>query len=431
MGTGHYGRSVSIIGVGFTKLGDVRITPEIKDFSEKELYAAAAIEAMEDAGIDAKDIDAFYVGMSGPGDKSKIKSGGPHFSEWVGMRGKPTLFYDAGCGTTGVGLKMAVNAVASGDCDIVLSGGVNINSTAAFPSVPPFIRRKLPSDEFWAYINTGIDSNYEKIGEGGSAPIEAQAIDYLRKNHFTYADADMAQAVYAIKSREGALSNPRAANAAMSFEEEAKKAGCSSAIEYLLSNKFNPRLGSFLRARFIGTACDGASAVIVCASELAEKYTKKAVRIAGVETMSQLHKEMRVSPDPMLQGMFKKLYVTAGISDPYKEIDYMGVHDVPALQAGLAAETAGYLLPGTGLPAMAEGRCAYDGDRPISTHGGVISNGHPLAPKFNIDVTEAVMQMRGECGARQMKVPPRTALIYGGGSGWNMASAVLKYEGKE
>ena len=53
MSNGKYGRSVSIIGVGVTKLGDVRTTPEIKDFSEKELYAAAAIEAMEDAGIDA------------------------------------------------------------------------------------------------------------------------------------------------------------------------------------------------------------------------------------------------------------------------------------------------------------------------------------------------------------------------------------------
>ena len=71
----HFGRSVSIIGVGYTKLGDVCSTLEILDFTEKELYAAASIEAMEDAGIDACDIDAFYVGMSGPGDKSKIKSG--------------------------------------------------------------------------------------------------------------------------------------------------------------------------------------------------------------------------------------------------------------------------------------------------------------------------------------------------------------------
>ena len=116
----HFGRSVSIIGVGYSKLGDVRSTPEIKDFTEKELYAAAGIAAMADAGIDACDIDAFYVGMSGPGDKSKIKSGGTHFSEWVGLRGKPTLFYDAGCATTGIGLQMAVNAVASGNCDVVL-----------------------------------------------------------------------------------------------------------------------------------------------------------------------------------------------------------------------------------------------------------------------------------------------------------------------
>ena len=427
--SGYIGRSVSIIGVGVTKLGDVRTTPEIKDFSEKELYALAAIKAMEDAGIHACDIDAYYVGMSGPGDKSKIKSGAPHFSEWVGLRGKPTLFYDAGCGTTGVGLQMAVNAIACGSCDVVLSGGVNINSTAAFPSVPPHIRRVLPNDEFQAYINTGIDSNYEKIGEGGAAPIEAQAIDYLRKYGYTYADADEAQAIYAIKSREGALSNENAANAAMSFEEEAKQFGFDSAVDYLLSPRYNPVLGSFFRARFIGTACDGAAAIIVCATELAEKYTKKAVEVAGIATASQLHKETRTVPDPMIHDMIQKAYDMAGITDPYNEIQYMGIHEVPAFYVAMCAENAGYLKPGEGLEAMRQGRCAYDGDRPVSTHGGVISNGHPLAPKFNIDVAEAVHQMRGECGARQMKNPPKTALVYGGGSGWNMATAVLKYKG--
>ena len=431
MSNGKYGRSVSIIGVGVSKLGDVRTTPEIKDFSEKELYAAAAIEAMEDANIDACDIDAFYVGMSGPGEKSRIKSGGTHFSEWVGMRGKPTLFYDAGCATSGIGMQMAVNAVASGSCDVVLSGGVNISLTAAIPSTPPFIRNVLPHDEFEKNIHTGIDSNYEKIGEGGSAPIEAMAVDYLRKFHYTYEDADLAQANYLIKSREGALSNEKAANASISFEEEAKKAGFDSAVEYLNSNRYNPYFGSFFRLRYIGTPCDGAACVIVCASELAEKYTKKSVRIAGMKTGTQMHKEVRVHPDPMLCKLIQSAYDQAGITDPYTQIQYMGIHEVPALYTAMAAEWAGYVKPGEGLPAMRDGRFAYDGDRPVSTHGGVVSNGHPLAGKYNIEVAEAVHQMRGECGARQMKKRPETALIFNGGSGWNYDASVLKCEGKE
>ena len=431
MSNGKYGRSVSIIGVGVTKLGDVRTTPEIKDFSEKELYAAAAIEAMEEAGIDACDIDAFYVGMSGPGEKSRIKSGGTHFSEWVGMRGKPTLFYDAGCATTGIGMQMAVNAVASGSCDVVLSGGVNINLTAAIPSTPPFIRKVLPHDEFEKNIHTGIDSNYEKIGEGGSAPIEAMAVDYLRKYHYTYEDADLAQANYLIKSREGALSNEKAANAEMSFEEEAKKAGFDSAVEYLNSRRYNPYFGSFFRLRYIGTPCDGAACVIVCASELAEKYTKKAVRITGMKTATQMHKEVRTVPDPMMCGLIQDVYDQARITDPYNQIEYMGIHEVPALYTAIAAEWAGYVKPGEGLPAMRDGRFAYDGDRPVSTHGGVVSNGHPLAGKYNIEIAEAVHQMRGECGARQMKKRPKKALIFNGGSGWNYAATVLEYDGEE
>jgi len=430
MSNEHIGRSVSIIGAAYTKLGQVGTTPEIKDFTEKELYAAASIEAMENGGIDACDIAAFYVGMSGP-EKSKIKSGTPHFSEWVGMRGKPGLFYDGGCGTAGIGLQMAVNAVASGNFDVVLSGAVNIMSTVPYPGVPPFIRRDLPHDEFWAGIYTGLDSNYEKIGDGGSGSIEAQCIDYARKYGLTYEQMDEAQLGYIVKSREGAVSNPKAANAHMSLQEEAEKAGFTSPREYLINDKMNPVISSCFRVRFLGTPSDGAAAVIVCASDLAHRYTDKPVRVAGIATCTQLHKEMMVVPDSFLVDMYQKAYDMAGIKDPFNEIDYMAIHDVPAFQVAIQGENAGYFKPGTAWKYMMEGRCGFDGDRPVSTQGGCFSCGHPLSPKFNIEVTEAIKQMRGECGARQIPKPPETALIYCGGSGWHHVGAVLKYDGKE
>ncbi len=61
---GELKRSVSIIGVGCTPFGNVLQTPQIKDLTERELFAWASLEAMEDAGLEAKDIDTFYIRLS-------------------------------------------------------------------------------------------------------------------------------------------------------------------------------------------------------------------------------------------------------------------------------------------------------------------------------------------------------------------------------
>ncbi|MDY6852924.1 MAG: thiolase family protein, partial [Thermodesulfobacteriota bacterium] len=58
---GDLKRDVSIIGVGCTPFGNVLETPEIKDLTERELFAWAALEAMEDAGLEAREVVAFYI----------------------------------------------------------------------------------------------------------------------------------------------------------------------------------------------------------------------------------------------------------------------------------------------------------------------------------------------------------------------------------
>lgn len=428
MASGHIGRSVSIIGAGYTPLGDVRTTPGIKDFSEKELYAMACIEAMENAGIDACDIEAFYVGCSGPNANAKMKSASTHFSEWIGMRGKPALFHDEGCGTSAYGLQMAVQAVASGYFDVVISGAVNINLSTPYPAYPPYIRRQMPSNELWDTIFTGIDNTYEKEGEGGAGCNEAAIIAYAKKYGISFEDLETAEVNYLIQKREEALMNPKNTTVDITLEEEAKQAGFDNVRDYLTSNKFNPRMGSFFRGRFIGKTIDGASAVIVCASELAHKYTKKPIRVAGIATDTQLHKALTDLPPVSQANMFKTAYAQAGITDPRREVQLMGIHDCTTIVVATAGEAAGYFEPGTGWKYMMDERCGFRGDRPVSTDGGRVQTGHPLSPAFVIEVAEAVDQMRGEAGPRQIAVPPKTSVVWGGGSGWHSGCVVLQSE---
>ena len=72
-------RGVSIVGVGYTPFGLIQKTPEIKDFTERELISMAFIEALKDAGLEAKDVDAFFVAvcrLAGPAPEAWLPHGG-------------------------------------------------------------------------------------------------------------------------------------------------------------------------------------------------------------------------------------------------------------------------------------------------------------------------------------------------------------------
>jgi acetyl-CoA C-acetyltransferase len=91
------------------------------------------------------------------------------------------------------------------------------------------------------------------------------------------------------------------------------------------------------------------------------------------------------------------------------------------------AEVSGYLPKGQGLRYAKEGRLRYDGDRPMSTHGGRHAFGHAWAASAGSDTYEAVKQIRGAAGERQIKKAPRVAVIHT--HGYAMISTVLVLEG--
>ena len=91
------------------------------------------------------------------------------------------------------------------------------------------------------------------------------------------------------------------------------------------------------------------------------------------------------------------------------------------------AEVAGYLPEGQGLKYAQEGRLRFDGDKPMSTHGGRHAFGHAWAASAGSDTYETVKQIRGQAGARQINSQPRTAVVHT--HGYAMISTVLVLEG--
>lgn len=421
-------RGVSIIGVGATPIGDIRQTPEIKDFTERELFAMASMNAMEDAGVTAKDLDAFFLGISGANYDAKIKSAAPQFGGWIGMRGKPSVFHDEGCASACFGLEMAVNAVASGRYDCVLSAAVNINTCVPKGNHLPFLRGEMSNDDLWNTVYSAADPAYEKAGYGGAGPLDAITINYCLKHGVSLEQMDDAFVTYILGKRAEALNNPLAAMATMSYEEEMEYMGYDDVRAYLKSEDFNPLVGTVIRSRYLGqTNVDASAAVIVCASDLVEKYTKNVpIEVAAITTSTTLGNPIPDLPISLNKEMYQRVYEQAGITDPGKEIDMMSIHDCPIATIVPCAEDAGYLPEGEGWKYMSDGELNHDGKKPINTSGGRTQTGHPRSPAFNIEVMECVLQMRGDAGERQIAGDPKTALLWSGGAAWNLGACILR-----
>jgi acetyl-CoA C-acetyltransferase len=416
-------RSVSIIGVYYTPMGVIGKSPEFEGLTEYELFADAAIGAMEDAGITANEVDAFYVGMCAPNYFNKVDSHAPHFADWIGMQNKPTLFHQEGCGTIQSGVEQAVYAVASGAYDCVMSAAVNCAGTSPYAGKPPFLRGTLPVEDMWGAVYTSVDPAYERIASVGTGSMEAWIFSYLKKNGYSAEDYDDAMCGYIQVMQKNAVSNPKALMATRTIDEEAAEVGLT-ADQYLKSNRYNPKTGSLVRARYLGMSVDGAAAVIVCETELAKKLCKKPIEIVGIGSGSSYEKTMYTSDHNKFA--YKNALKMAGITDPYNEIDYMGIHDCTGGVVLNDAENLGYYKPGEVLRAMREQRITKDDPKPINTGGGRTCLGHPLAPAFACEIDEAVHQMRGENGDRQMPKVPKTSVITGGGAGFTWNEIILR-----
>jgi acetyl-CoA C-acetyltransferase len=424
---GQFARGVSIIGVGVTPMGNVQKTQEIKDLTERELFAWAVMEAMEDAKIEAKDIDCLYLGQVFDESHSAQISTSGSMGRWAGLSEIPAFKHETACCTALSGLHHAAVTVASGMHDIVLSANVDINRSNVQRGNPPFMRNKSEFEDVLFDSNAlGCDNAYWYPGGEIVAFLEGALVAYGKKYGFSIKELTDAMNHISMISRTNAVNNPLALLSEVDYKTEAEQSGYSSALDYLLSAEANPYVGAIMRFSHLTSVIDGAAALIVCPTEMAKKMVDNPVEIIGHGMSTSAGYYQTGSPMSFELEAFNQAYRMAGITDPYNEIDYMGIHDCCAQHYFTVTESAGYFKPGEGLHAAIEGRIAPDGDKPVNTSGGRLNMGHPIAGAAGIELAEAINQMRGKCEKRQMKKRPETAVIHGYGAGFHSTAAILR-----
>ncbi|MBI5063326.1 MAG: thiolase family protein, partial [Desulfatitalea sp.] len=168
---------------------------------------------------------------------------------------------------------------------------------------------------------------------------------------------------------------------------------------------------------------DGAAAAILCAKEVAGKYTDKICPTV----IGSILRSVLPDGDPtfaLTQHTAKRLYEKTGTGP--EDLDLIELHDAFTIEEILYLEALGLCEPGQGGRLIDEGVTSLTGQHPINSSGGLLSMGHPIGPTGVGQIAEILWQMRRECGKRQIEKEVNLAMAHMVGAGGVCAIHLLK-----
>ncbi|MDY6856971.1 MAG: acetyl-CoA acetyltransferase [Thermodesulfobacteriota bacterium] len=371
---------VAIIGMGCSKFG------ENWDLGSEDMIVDATYNALEDAGIEMKDIDAAWVGTIGfHGTGAGMTSTGitgAAISMPLKLQYKPVTHVENGCATGTDALRNAAFAVAAKVYDIVLVVGVE----------------KLKDTGFGGLGELAIPPH--PVFEGGiTAPgmYALAATRYFKKYGLSPEEGKKMLAEVSVKSHYNASRNPRAHLRKAITEEQVLNA---------------PIIAWPLGLFDCCGVTDGAAVAILCRAEDAKNFRDDYVLIKGLGlSIGPGQGSVRTDYDFTIWDetvyASKEAYTMAGITNPRKEIDLVECHDCFSISEIIAVESMGLCERGKALDDLNSGAWTQEGEIPVNLSGGLKAFGHPIGASGCREAFEVYKQLQGkaEDKSRQLKNP--------------------------
>jgi acetyl-CoA acetyltransferase len=361
----------AIVGYGETPVSRSRADKGEPRLSVQE-YAAWAVEsALEDAGLEKKDLDGQGLGVTGTVyPHAEIYSG--EVAQDLGVSTKLLIRSDAG-GSSGASLlHQAGLAVSSGEVDLVLCVGAD---TPMNISTPGAVRE-------WGY-----EADFQK--PFGMMGPNSQFAFVARRHMHQYGTRPETLGKVAVTQREHAIRNPNAYLKTLLTMEQ-----------YLGSRMIADPVRLF-------DACiqvNGGLALVVASKEKAKRFNRdKTVWVLGSAEADNHQQGSRLSPDITYLGTVeaaRRAFAMSGVER--KDIDVMQAYDDYTLAVLMQVEDAGFCKKGEGGKFVEEHEISYKGDFPLNTGGGQLSAGQPGMAGGFVHIVEALRQLRGEGGERQV-----------------------------
>jgi len=368
----------AIVGAAESDIGQVG-----PGFNVIDLMAQGITRALDDCGLGLKDVDGLISSCTqsrtSPLNLAEYLGMSPSYIDGTIIGGSSFMFH----------IQHAMAALQLGLCNVAV---------IAYGSTQRSVGRQQASVR---EINP-YETPYRPF-----LPSTAYALAASRHMHeFGTTREQMAEV--AVAARQWALNNP------VAWEKK------PLTVEEVLG----ARMVSYpFTVRDICLVTDGGGAIVLVSPERAKSLKKKPVYVLG-QGQCITHANISSMPDLTVTGAResgRQAYAMAGLAA--KDIDVVELYDAFTINTILFLEDLGFCKKGEGGAFVTGGRIAPGGRLPVNTNGGGLSYCHPGMYGLFL-LIEAVRQLRGECGERQVK-DAETAIAHGNGGVLSSQSTVI------
>jgi acetyl-CoA acetyltransferase len=359
----HAVRDVYIAGIGMTRFAK-QPGRGLKDLAEE-----AVTGALKDAGRTAADLEAAFVGNAVAATITGQEMLAGQFSlRPAGIGEIPIVNVENACASASSAMHLAWQGIAGGLYDAVLAVGVekmtHPDKTVSFAAIGGSVDVETTPTDLPAGRSFLMDL-YAEVSAEYMARSGATPEDFAR--------------VVVKNQRHGAL-NPLA------------QYGGDLTVEEVLAAR---EIVWPFTLPMCSPISDGAAAALLVSDRFLADGAPKVMVRASVMRSAPVTGENSVTTLAS-----KAAYEVAGIGP--EDLDCVEVHDAAASAELWIYEQLGLTEPGGGPELIRSGRTDLTGELPVNTSGGLLSRGHPIGATGLAQTVEAVLQLRGEAGERQV-----------------------------
>jgi acetyl-CoA acetyltransferase len=363
-----------------------------------EACAELAEGALADAGIDKREVDGLVIGfvpespMFGPSAAAEYLAIRANFAETVDLGGATA------CGM----IWRAAAAIELGVCETALV------LCPMVPSPPPdgADLRKMAMPIYLGGDAWGSPQGQFEIPAGLVAATPSFAM-VAQRYMDRYGLREETLAKIAVEARVNAQANPKAV-----FH------GKPITLDDVMRS---PRVCDPLKLLEIVMPCFGGGAVVLTTRGRAARARHRPVFVSGyAEHLT--HKSITYAPDLLdnpIRVAAERAFAMAGAAR--KDVQLVNPYDCYTITVLVTLENAGFCGKGEGERFVTERDLTFRGDFPLNTHGGQLGCGQAGLAGGLSHATEAVLQLQGRAGERQLAKCDRA---YVNGTGGMMAEQV-------
>ncbi|HEY6897682.1 MAG TPA: acetyl-CoA acetyltransferase [Rhodocyclaceae bacterium] len=357
--------------------------------SLESLLGAVAVGAVADAGIEAAELDAAFVGVLNAGFSRQDFPAPLLLQAADGLRYKPVTRVENACASGSAALHAAINFIEAGRGRLVLVAGAEKMSDVS-------------TDQAGDNLLSCSYRSEEGDMPGGFAGVFGRiAQQYFAK----HGDKSAALARIAAKNHLNALGNP--------YAQMRKDLGfefCNTVSEK------NPLVAAPLRRTDCSPLSDGAAAIVLADVDTALAM-QKAVVFRAAQHVTDFMPLSRRDPTRLTgaAAAWSRAFEQSRLA--LQDLSLVEVHDCFTIAELMAYEAMGLAPYGQGARAIDEGWVLKDGVLPVNASGGLKAKGHPIGATGVSMHALAAMQLTGQAGEMQIPGAHLGAVFNMGGSG--------------